>query len=369
MWKTEEGSTGRLIQLCIGYFSLYTVFMVLNKYFTRKVGGVPFMTELEFTVYSTLGGTVLCILVVLALKWYRLQSNGSVELAGVKVPREYLYIIPSGICTAVVIPTTTLLFALAPTVMVATVLMRGSVIAMGRLVDEAQIRQGILKKKVYWEENVGVLVAILAVALQIFWPADNAAKKQAEPATINAAFYWVLGAYVLAYLVRIYIMNYFKNTRAKGVKLDNKGFFGIEQISATSTLILVAAGLFLWARSVAKPPELVAAFHDTIAAPHGEWPWAALVGTVFGFVAFFSVFLFLFKGRTATFAVLVNRLTSLIAGTMATIVAWQAFLPDKNPKPPDWVALGLILVAIWFLGRSEKKRARETLAAHELAKA
>ena len=40
----------------------------------------------------------------------------------------------------------------------------------------------------------------------------------------------ILGCYVCAYAIRIYIMNYYKNTRAKGQKLDNKAFFAIEQI-------------------------------------------------------------------------------------------------------------------------------------------
>ena len=45
-----------------------------------------------------------------------------------------------------------------------------------------------------------------------------------------------------------------------------------------------------------------------------------LSGIPYGAVAFFSVFIFMFQGRTATFAGLVNRLTSLIAGTTATLL-------------------------------------------------
>ena len=44
-------------------------------------------------------------------------------------------------------------------------------------------------------------------------------------------------------LLSTYLMNYYKNTRAKGVKLDNQGFFAIEQIAATAGIALV--GIFL----------------------------------------------------------------------------------------------------------------------------
>ena len=48
----------------------------------------------------------------------------------------------------------------------------------------------------------------------------------------------VLTAYIIAYDVRLYIMNYFKNTRSFAATLDNRGVFAIEQVvaSLTSTL-------------------------------------------------------------------------------------------------------------------------------------
>ena len=83
-------------------------------------------------------------------------------------------------------------------------------------------------------------------------------------------------------------------------------------------------------------------------------------GSIFGIVAFFSVFIFLFPGRTATFAGLVNRLTSLVSGTAATLVS--AFLFQTSwPKWTDWASLGLIFVAVGFLSRAELRRAAEAL--------
>ncbi len=361
MWKTKEGSTERLIQLCIGYFVFYVITGLSVKYFLGKADlGFPGMTDMQYLVYSTIGGNMFALAVVIILGWYRIQSNGTAKLLGFTVPEELLYIIPSGICTAVVIPTTTLMYSLPISVMVAMVIMRGSVIVISRIVDEIQIRKGILKKRIYREENIAVVFAIIAVAINVFFG------KQGEFDFIyNAAAMTILISYIIAYFIRIYIMNYFKNTRAKGVKQDNKGFFGIEQIAASITMILGGVFVFFGFNYLGWDLPQVVSFVDSFSNIHPMWAWAILAGTAFGIVAFFSVFIFMFKGRTATFAGLVNRLTSLVAGTAATLLFWL-FFGGKFPGTADWLSLVFILIAVGFISAAEKKRTLELKATHEL---
>ncbi|MCM2303873.1 MAG: hypothetical protein NDJ72_04175 [Elusimicrobia bacterium] len=349
MWKTTEGSTGRLIQLCLGYFFFYVIFGVAAKCFTGRAAiVVPAMTDMEFLVWSTFGGSLVCLLVIFAGGWQRSGVKG--------VPPELAYIIPSGICTAIVIPTTTLMYMLLKSVMVAMVIMRASVIVISRAVDELQIRQGILKKTVYWQENAAVVFAVSAAMTQVFL-----AKSEDFDFLSNGAAMAVLGAYILAYSLRIYIMNYYKNTRPKGTGLNNKWFFAVEQIAASVAMSLAAFAVYMSA-STAAP---VAAFQAALATPHPSAVPANLAGAVYGMVAFFSVFIFMFKGRTATFAGLVNRLTSLVAGTTATLISFFLF-KGRFPSPADWASLGLILVAVGFLSQAEKRRMGELVAAHEL---
>ncbi len=370
-WKTEEGSTGRLVQLCLGYFVCYVLTGFTVKYFLGKPQwGLPGMKGLQFLVYSTAGGTLVCLPVVLVLRWYRLQSQHLIEFAGRSIPRELFYIIPSGICTAVVIPTTTLMYTLPISVMVAMVMMRGSVIVVSRLIDSIQNKQGILDKQVYREENVAVGFALLAVAVHIF-SATSAGRSVisavfgAEYAPKAGGFAFlqdpvamsILGSYVTAYAIRIYIMNYFKNTRAKGAKSNNKGFFAVEQIASSVTLFLLAAVLFVQ-YTPSGSGERLTLFHNAIASPEPLWLPAIFAGGIFGVAAFFSVFIFMFKGRTATFAGLVNRLTSLIAGTTSTLL-FAFFYSGRYPKPQDWASLVFILVAVGFLSVAERKRAAE----------
>src|SRR5439155_1710785 len=49
----------------------------------------------------------------------------------------------------------------------------------------------------------------------------------------------ILGLYITAYAFRIYIMNYYKNTRGRGVELDNRGFFAVEQIAACVGMVAI----------------------------------------------------------------------------------------------------------------------------------
>lgn len=358
MWKTSEGSTGRLIQLCAGYFFFYVITGIAVKYFLGKsADGFFGMNDMGYLMYSTLGGTAICLAVAVARGWYNLKSIRMTRVAGVEMPSEFLYIIPSGICTAIVIPTTTLMYTLPISVMIAMVIMRASVIVIGRAVDAVQIRQGILDKTVYWEENIAVVLAVVAASISIFGKhAGGFDFLKSGPAVL------IFSSYIVAYAIRIYIMNYYKNTRPKGEPLDNKAFFAVEQIAASISMVAITAFVvasphfFSWGM-IPQIQNVRTAIFD----PHPAWGWAVLSGTAFGMVAFFSVFLFMFKGRTATFTGLVNRLTSLVAGTTATLFTWWLF-GSRFPSTNDWISLGFIFTAVYFLSRAEKKRTRELVA-------
>jgi len=356
LFTSKEGTTKQLIQLCIGYFITYVITGVTVKYFLKVEG----MADFEFLVYGTSTAIFIPTLVSLLWKWHRFEPVRHVSLFGLKVPFEYLYLIPSGICTAVVIPTTTLMYSLPISVMVGMIIMRASVIVISRVVDAIQIRQGYLHKKVYKEEDWGVVLAMFAMCLNIFWVKGGAFDFfKSVPAMI------ILSFYVVAYAIRIYIMNYYKNVAAQGHKRDNKAFFAIEQYASTTTLLIVAFIVFNSIAWFGWDIPQVQAFRGAFLQPHPKFMSAGFWGSFFGIAAFFSVFIFIFKGRTATFAGLVNRLTSLIAGTAATLIFWQ-FFGGKFPDIKEWASLGFILIAICFITKAEKKRAQELVVTHEI---
>jgi hypothetical protein len=367
----QSGSTSRLIQLCLGYFGAYTITGILVKYFT--VLRDPKMPEMGYLFNNTLGGSIFALGLVISLGWIRLKSNRMVQWGPFRVPAEVAYIIPSGVCTAIVIPTTTLMYSLPISVLVAMVIMRGSIIVVSRAVDEMQIRQGILKKRVYHEENIAVIFALLAVATNVLLIpfVDLLETRGIHAAALlglkpgaghgsfdflhNSAAMTILALYIVAYSFRLYIMNFYKNTRGKGVEQDNKGFFAIEQIAASVTMVLLGAFFFLAPGWFGWGGKAITEYHAAVLSPTAS---AVLAGLPYGIVAFFSVFIFMFKGRTATFAGLVNRLTSLLAGTAATLLLWM-FFHTKFPTAQDWISALFILVAVYFLTRAEKRRVIE----------
>jgi len=379
MWKTAAGSTGRLIQLCLGYFGSYVLTRVLVKYFT----GVrePRMPGMTYLFNNTVGGSLVALGVVFLLGWIHLKSNRTVRWGPFTVPSEIAYIVPSGVCTAIVIPTTTLMYTLPISVMVAMVIMRGSIIVISRLVDEVQIRQGLLAKRVFAEENWAVVFALLAVATNVLLiplaamldrsglgasrmlGLQQGAGKGSFDFLHSGPAMTIMGLYIVAYAIRIYIMNYFKNTRGKGVPLDNQGFFAVEQIAASVTMALLIAFFALSPTLLGWTDPRVLDFAGAVRHPDAV---AVLSGVPYGSVAFFSVFIFMFKGRTATFAGLVNRLTSLLAGTTATLLLFVLF-GMKFPSIQDWLSVAFILVAVYFLGRAEDLRVRELQRTGEAA--
>ena len=395
MFKKIEGSTEQLIQFCAAYFVAYVIFGITSKWFPVIKG----LNQIEYLVWSTIGGSLLCISWVLIRGWWKIDSIDK---------RALIYIIFSGLCTAVVIPTTTMMYLLPISVMVAMVIMRASLIIIGRAVDEIQIRQGILKKKVYQEENTAVLFALTAAGMQIFFvkPGDF-------DFIHNSAAITILSCYLTAYALRIYIMNYYKNTRPVGTPLNNKWFFAIEQFSASIGIILLSVfiinlpSIMNWTRPLVdetaivqslnstqsaetinptvvaelakkarkEPVEQVYVFRDAFRIPEAKYlqkpnltslRFGAIgAGMVFGIAAFFSVFIFMFKGRTATFANLSNRLTSLVAGTASTVI-FAIFFKGKFPKITDWLSLLYIFIAVIYLAVAERKRIAEMKAAREL---
>lgn len=334
--------------LCAGYFGFYVITGIAVKYFEGPSSkGYPGLADGTFLVYSTAGGSALCILICIALGWFKLGSGRRTMIFGLSVPEEVRALIPSGLCAAVIIPATTLLYSLPISVMVAMVMMRGSIIIVSRLVDATLHWQGLRRGTVRWEENAAVVFALLALCIPLV---------ESPTLELNAAAMAIFGSYVSAYALRLYLMNRFKLQAAAdpaggGARGDNRFYFAGEQ--AVATVVMVAAALAVAGGMVHGP--LGDAMRAAWQVPSVVWPQALAAGAAYGMVAFFSVFIFLQPGRSATFAGLVNRLTSLVAGTVATLCS-HLWLGGKAPANADWASLAVIGVAVGFLALAERRK-------------
>lgn len=338
--SSRPGSTALLALYAFLYFALYALFGLALKVFQGPASaGFPGQTDIEFLVYSTAGSALVCLSVIFGGKWWKASWSR----------QELVYIAAAGTFTAFVIPTTKLMYSLPISVMVAMILMRGSIIVISRAVDTLMLAQGLSTKRVRWEENLAVLFALAAVGVNLVY-----AQAGDFDFLASAPALCILGIYLVSYALRIYFMNYFKFTRgsAPGAGLhtpDKKNYFAVEQLAASFWIFGFVGVALLFPVPGGEPVA------GAIMNPHPQWGWALLAGVPFGVGAFFSAFLFLFEGRTATFSGLANRLSSLLAGVASTLL-FALYYGGKWPKNEDWASLLLILVAVGLLAREELQR-------------
>ncbi len=333
--KTPEGSLAHLLSLCLGYFLFYVLNGVFVKAFTgSSAQGFVGVSSLEYLIYSTAASSLFCVVLIFLLGWHRLK----------RPPRWAAVIVPSGLCTAIIVPATTLMYLLPVSVMVAMIIMRGAVVIVSRIVDELLKRQGLAHRSVHWSENLALLFALSAVSAKI-WVSPG--KGDEFDFVHSPLAMGILTAYVLAYGIRIYLMNVFRHRRSLSGEAapDNRAYFAYEQLVCSLALAVALAFVVIgW-------PELPAS--RAVLDPHPAWGAAMASGMPYGVVAFFSVFLFMFKGRSATFNGLVNRLTSLLAGTASTFYLHVHYhLPA--PSSEDWLAFALVLGSIACLSISDR---------------
>ncbi len=335
----------KLVALSIGYFVSYLATGVMVKWFTDP-SREGHLSQLDFLIQNTAGSSLMVLSTVVLIGWFG-------------VAKEHLFsqrawpVWVSGLCTAVIIPSTTFMYLLPISVMVAMVIMRGSVIVISRMVDLILIRKGVLKRQVTWEEELAVIFALLAVGTQLFGIRDGS-----FAFIRNSTALTILGLYLAAYSIRIYIMNIYKNDGV-ALRLENRSFFTIEQFGSVIAMLL-GASIFVITSTAEMRTRL-----------SGPQLLPMLSGLPYAGVAFFSVFIFMFRGRTATFAGVLNRLISLSAGTVSTLIlAWLFGFPSPSTK--DWVSFFWVVVATGLLAASElrglEQRKKETGYEKEVSK-
>lgn len=351
-------STWFLLCLIGGYFLTYTGTGVTPKLFTRGIG-VSIISETTNTVYGNIGGAIACLLVMAAIGWFPRLKKISL--------REYGLLAPSGVCTAVIIPTTTLLLCVIDNPMLALVLMRGSVVVLGRIVDSILKWMGKSTKAVTWEENVALVWAVIAVAIGSGL-LDNLVlgRSTGNDLFSNVPAMIILGAYLLAYGIRLLLMGISKTHEEWAIQ-DGRNYFTGEEVFTVIFMAIILVCLYYSGSENKKVVEVVTALqHPKI--------WPMLGGVFFGLGAIPSVMLFMFKGKNMTFTALANRLTSLAAGVLAVVILgileWYFWDYIKDwPAVKDWQALGCVGVSMLFLIKVELRRIDEKLAAEAKAKA
>lgn len=338
--------------LCFGYFAAYIPYSMMAKMITdglfAGMNGKGF-SGFEIQPAVVFASSVSMMLFITVAGWWKYTTHSNIF--GISIPRPQWFTLVSGLCLSVQIITTTIAYTFqGVSIVFAMLLMRGGVLVMAPLVD------GIVKirrRKIHWPSWVASGLALGALVMAYL---ERGGTAMTIVCAVNIA------AYLFAYFFRLYFMS----GRAKGEdKAENRRFFAEEQGVANIALFVAVFLVGLAGRAMDKgsiPAEMWSGFVNF--PSKGYLVQAFLIGIFSYGTGLFGTLIFLDK-RENTFTVPANRVSSILAGLIATYLL--AILYGKRyPSVYELSGAVLIIVAILFLMcRSiinKKKKVRETRA-------
>jgi hypothetical protein len=312
-----------------GYFACYVPYSYLTKVLSsgnlasldgRSLSGVSLLP-------ISVAASALSMLVFLtAMGWWRYAHHSRV--LGLSIPHPTRWTFLSGLCTALIIASTTLAYTFEGiSIVFAMLLMRGGLLVMAPLVD------AITRRHVRWFSWAALLCAMLALLVGLV---DTRHYSLTLLAVLDIA------VYLAAYFVRLRFMS--RLAKAKDPH-TNRRYFVEEQMTAAPMLLVMLVLVLL----LGGEGRLAAALHVGFSAYWAEpFLWAIIVLGVFSQGnGVFGSLIFLDR-RENSFCVPVNRSSSVLAGIVASL--WVATHAGQSPpSASQFVGAAIIILAILFL--------------------
>lgn len=316
--------------LAFAYFFFYAPYAGLTKALTSgQLLGAPVsgLAILPATVMATI---VTMAAVLIATSWWRgMQTR---EIAGLRIPVPRKETLISGVADAVVIGATTLAFTFeGASIILMLLLMRGGVLVMSPFTDRAY------HLRIRWYSWVALGLTLVAVSLAV---TSEEGMRLSFAAGLNVA------AYLAGYMLRFWNMGKLGKSHDRAYRLR---YFAEEQMVATPVLLLGLALVAVFGRGEGAA-ELAAGFTQVWSRP--ELPAALGIGSLYALLCVFGTLIYL-DPHENTYAVPVNRSSSLLAGTAATLaLAWMFGSP--MPGVEQFVGTALLIAASFVLGFGPK---------------
>lgn len=321
--------------LCFGYFASYIPYSMMTKMLTKGLfagqEGMGF-TGFELQPTMVLGSFVGMFTFLTAARWWKHATHSKV--LGFSIPRPQWYTFISGICTAGQIITTTLAYTFAGiSIVFAMLLMRGGVLIMAPIVDLVVKKR---KRRIYWPSLVAAALAFGALIVAF-------SEKAGVQITVIAAI--DIGLYLFGYFFRLFIMS---NWAKSSDVVEKKRYFTEEQMVANPILLLTlfVVGLI---GSQGSSESIPAQFWQGFTSfPYQGFFLIAFIAGIFSYgTGLFGSLIFLDK-RENTFTVPANRVSSIMAGVIATYLL-HTFYGQKVPSTYQLAGVAMIIAAIIFL--------------------
>jgi len=324
--RLPAASDAALWLCALGYFACYVPYSALTKALSRGVlpGMVRPLDGVELLPVTSIAGCCAALVFVTIAGWWRYATQ--LELFGRSLPRPRRATAQAGVCSAVIVVTTTLAYTFeGVSIVLAMLLMRGGVLAIAPIVD------ALSRRRVRWYSWTAL--ALSALSLFVVFLARGGTR-------LSIACAVDIALYLGAYFVRLRLMS----RMAKSIDVDaNRRFFVEEQIV---TMPLVVAVLGAIALVDAGPIAHLVRRGFTDIWGSGVLDSAILVGLLSQGTGIFGA-LILLDRRENTYCVPVNRASSLLAGVVAT--AALSFVTGQPFVRAEGVGAVLVVAAVLVL--------------------
>ncbi len=354
MLRTPTSSAGKLT-LHTGFLFVLALATALSIGFFSGASprGFPAWNEIELLGYMLLGGNSVCLGILFSRGWHRFRRTQPQKLGPFWISREMLYILPSGVAAAFLMPVLFVLSRWGVSWVAAWVVTRLGSILIARAVDAVHFRTGLLRRRVSADETFVLILASAALLIPLALEAEAGLRALLRPESIA-----LLAVYFVGTAFRLYRLGTFKNSVPIGAMVDDVVYLTVEQLGTSATLgVLIAAMLASGRGSDSWGVIFLRALTD----PPPGWERALVAGSVFGLGSWAKVLLLLNRGRSTTFAVLLTQSVSTIAIVLAANFSHRAWM-TPSVSEAQWIGFAILVGAMLLLGRTERQRDRDRWA-------
>lgn len=310
-----------------GYFICYWPYSALTKALSKGLfagmkEGIP---SFELLPISAIGAVLGMLFFLTVEGWW--QYAGRRKVFGIEILCPNRWTFMSGLCSGLIIATTTLAYTFSGvSIVFIMLLMRGGVLILAPIVDFMSKRI----PKWYSLVGLGLSFASLLVAFS-----------NKGGYSITGACALNVGLYLFGYFVRLRFMS---KIAKSDVENANTKYFVEEQLVASPFMLimLIIISFIDYGKGM---HEVQMGFTHLIFSPyvfHG-----LILGLLSSGTGFFGGLILLDK-RENTYCVPVNRCSSVLAGVLASY-SLMYFFHDRTPETSEMIGAGLIVLAIVFL--------------------
>lgn len=320
------GSKHAIWLFAAGYFACYVPYSALAKALSSGIhpsvhAAVPGVALLPVT-------TAVSLLAMVAFLWgsgwWRYAARRRVLGLDVPVPTRWTAL--SGLCSAVILTTTTLAYTFeGVSIVFVMLLMRGGVLVLAPLVD------AITGRHSRWFSWIGLGLSMAALLVAF---AEDGGHGLTLACAVDVA------AYLGAYFVRLRFMSRLAKSTDPVV---TRRYFVEEHLVTSPAALAVLAVLAAWGQG-----ELMLTLREGfLRLPGDVVPWAVVIGVLSEGTGIFGTLVFLDHSEN-TFSVPVNRCASILAGVVAS-AALALWVGAPWPSVHELAGGGLVVLAILVL--------------------